>query len=82
MTIQAQGALHSSLLGKEQGMLIKVDMCNAIFDRVNRSLFYRVLSYFGFDEDFINLIKASLEKIWIAPMINERPRNFFGATRA
>lgn len=43
--------------------------------------FYRVLSSFGFDQDFINLIKACLAKIWIAPMINGRPANFFGATR-
>ena len=61
-------------------MLIKLDMCNA-FDRVNRSFLYRVLSSFGFNEDFINLIKACLEKIWIAPMINGRPANFFPATR-
>eukprot|EP00253_Pinus_taeda_P013620 PITA_13620 len=31
-------------------------------------------------QDFINLIKACLEKIWIAPMINGRPANFFKAT--
>eukprot|EP00253_Pinus_taeda_P029442 PITA_29442 len=34
--IQVEEALHSSHSGKEQGMLIKLDMCNA-FDRVNRS---------------------------------------------
>eukprot|EP00253_Pinus_taeda_P003797 PITA_03797 len=32
-------------------------------------------------QDFINLIKACMEKIWIAPMINGRPANFFLATR-
>lgn len=45
--IQVQEALHSSQLRKEQGMLIKLDMCNA-FDRVNRSFLYRVLLSFGF----------------------------------
>eukprot|EP00253_Pinus_taeda_P006538 PITA_06538 len=45
--IQVQEALHSSHTRKEQGMLIKLDMCNA-FDRVNRSFLYRVLSSFGF----------------------------------
>lgn len=78
--IQVQGALHSSHSRKEQGMLIKLDMCNA-FDRVNRSFLYRVIYSFGFSQDFINLIKACLEKIWIAPMVNGRPANFFLATR-
>eukprot|EP00253_Pinus_taeda_P020349 PITA_20349 len=77
--ILVQEALHSSHSCKEQGMLIKPDMCNA-FDRVNRSYLYMVLSSFGFSHDFINLIKACLEKIWIAP-INGRPANFFLATR-
>eukprot|EP00253_Pinus_taeda_P036438 PITA_36438 len=78
--IQVQEALHSSHSRKEQGMLIKLDMCNA-FDRVNRSFLYKVLSSFGFNQDFINLIKACLEKIWIAPMVNGRPADFFLATR-
>lgn len=55
--IQIQEALHSSLTRKEQGMIIKLDMCNA-FDRVNRSFLFRVLAAFGFKQDFINLIKA------------------------
>lgn len=78
--IQVQEALHSSQLRREQGMLIKLDMCND-FDRVNRSFLYRVLSAFGFNQNFIDIIKACLEKIWIAPMINGRPTNFFLATR-
>lgn len=78
--IQVQEALHSSHSRKEQGMFIKLDMCNA-FDRVNCSFLYRVLSSFGFTQDFINLIKACLEKIWIAPMVNGRPADFFLATR-
>jgi hypothetical protein len=78
--IQVQEALHSSHSRKEQGMLIKLDMCNA-FDRVNRSFLYRVLSSFGFSQEFINLIKACLEKIWIAPLVNGRPADFFIATR-
>eukprot|EP00253_Pinus_taeda_P035869 PITA_35869 len=77
--IQVQEALHSSHSRKEQGMLIKLDMCNA-FDRVNFSFLYRVLTTFGFNQEFINLIKAFLEKIWIAPMVNGRPADFFLAT--
>eukprot|EP00253_Pinus_taeda_P011936 PITA_11936 len=78
--IQVQEALHSIQLRREQGMLIKLDMCNT-FDRVNRSFLYRVLSAFGFNQKFIDIIKACLEKIWIAPMINGRPANFFLASR-
>ena len=78
--IQVQEALHSSHSRKEQGMLIKLDMCNAFY-RVNRSFLYRVLLSFGFSQDFINLIKACLKKIWIASMINGRPANLFLATR-
>eukprot|EP00253_Pinus_taeda_P028676 PITA_28676 len=77
--IQVQEALHSSHSRKEQSMLIKLDMCNA-FDRVNYSFLYRVLSAFGFNQEFINIIKACLEKIWIAPMVNDRPEDFFLAT--
>lgn len=78
--IQVHEALHSSHSRKEQGMLIKLDMRNA-FDGVNRSFLYKVLSSFRFSQDFINLIKACLEKLWIAPVVNGRPANFFIATR-
>lgn len=78
--IQVQEALHSSHSRKEQGMLIELDMCNA-FDRVNRSFLYRVLSSFRFNQDFINLIKACIKKIWIAPMVNGRLAHFFLATK-
>eukprot|EP00253_Pinus_taeda_P028484 PITA_28484 len=61
-------------------MIIKLDMCNA-FDRVNRSFLFRVLAAFGFNQDFINLIKACIENIWIAPMGNDRPTEIFLATR-
>ena len=61
-------------------MIIKLDICNA-FDTVNRSFLYRVLAAFGFSQEFINLIKACTENIWIAPMVNGRPADFFLATR-
>eukprot|EP00253_Pinus_taeda_P009325 PITA_09325 len=78
--IQIQEALHSSHTRKEQGMIIKLDMSNA-FDRVNHSFLLRVLAAFGFRQEFINLIKACIENIWIAPMVNGRPTEFFSATR-
>lgn len=55
-------------------------MCNA-FDQFNRSFLFRVLAAFGFNQDFINLIKDCIENIWIAPMVNDRPIEFFLATR-
>eukprot|EP00253_Pinus_taeda_P002669 PITA_02669 len=78
--IQIQEALHSSYARKEQGMIIKLDMSNA-FDRVNRSFLFRVLEAFGFCQDFINIIKACIDNVWIAPLVNGRPTEFFSATR-
>jgi ribonuclease HI len=78
--IQIQEALHSSHARKEQGMIIKLDMSNA-FDRVNRSFLLKVLEAFGFSHEFLNIIKACIENVWIAPMVNGRPTDFFSATR-
>jgi hypothetical protein len=61
-------------------MLIKLDMANA-FDRVKRSFLYKVLLAYGFSSEFINLIKACIDKPWIAPLVNGRPANYFQATR-
>eukprot|EP00253_Pinus_taeda_P015595 PITA_15595 len=78
--IQIQEALQSSFARKEQGMIVKLDMSNA-FDRVNRSFLFRVLEAFGFCQDFINIIKACTDNVWIAPLVNGRPTEFFSATR-
>ena len=61
-------------------MLIKNDMANA-FDRVKLSFLYKVLYSFVFSSAFINLIKACMNKAWIAPSVNGRSTNFFQATR-
>ena len=74
--IQVQEAMHSNFHKKEKGMLIKLDMANA-FDRVMLSFLYKVLSSFGFNSTFINLIKFCTDKPWIAPLVNGRPSNFF-----
>ena len=78
--IQVQEALHSSLLRKEKGMIIKLDMKNA-FDRVKLPFLYEVLLSFGFCPEFVKLIKACTENPWIAPQVNGRPIAFFKATR-
>lgn len=78
--IQVQEIIHSSKQRNEKGMLIRLDMANA-FDRVDRSFLYKVLLSFGFSYQFVNLIKACIEKPWIAPLINGRPTNFFQSQR-
>jgi hypothetical protein len=56
-------------------MLIKLDMANT-FDWVKLSFLYKVLLSFGFNSEFVKLIKAFTEKPWIAPIVNGRPTNF------
>ena len=58
--IQVQEALHSSFHIKEKGTLIKLDTKN-VFDRVKIPFLYRVLLSFGFNPEFVNLIKACTE---------------------
>ena len=70
--IQVQEALHSSFHRKEKGILIKLDMKNA-FDIVKLPFLYRVLLSFGFNPEFVNLIKACTERPWIVPLVNGRP---------
>ena len=78
--IKVQEALHSSFHRKEKGMLINLDMKNA-FDRVKLPFLYRVLLAFGFNPEFVNLIKACTESPWIAPLANGRRTKFFQASR-
>ena len=78
--IQVQEALHSSFQRKDKGMLIKLDMKNS-FDRVKLSFLYQVLLSFGFSIEFVKLIKACTYRLWIAPLVNGRPIDFFQDTR-
>jgi mannosylglycoprotein endo-beta-mannosidase len=78
--IQVQEAMHSSNLRKEKGMLIKLDMANA-FDRVKLPFLYQVILSFGFEQEFVNLIKAYTNSPWIAPLVNRRLADFFKTSR-
>jgi hypothetical protein len=78
--ILVQEALHSSLVKKEKGMIIKLDLANA-FDKVNHNFLFAVMKKFGFDDKFVNWIRACIDSPWIAPMVNGRVTNFFKATR-
>eukprot|EP00253_Pinus_taeda_P017362 PITA_17362 len=75
-----QEAIHSSLLRKEQGMVIKLDLANA-FDRVNHSFLLKVMCKFGFGTNFINWVQACISEPWIAPLLNGRATEFFKASR-
>ncbi len=78
--ILVQEAIHSSILHKEQGMEIKLDLANA-FDRVNHSFLFNIMSKFGFGENFIKWIRACILELWIAPLVNGRATDFFKASR-
>jgi ribonuclease HI/exonuclease III len=78
--ILVQEALHSSLGRKEKGMIIKLDLANA-FDKVNHNFLFAVMKKFGFDDNFVNWIRACIDSPWIAPMVNGRVTNFFKASR-
>jgi hypothetical protein len=78
--ILVQEALHSSLRRKDKGMIIKLDLANA-FDKVNHNFLFEVMKNFGFDESFVNWIRACIGSPWIAPMVNGRVTSFFKASR-
>jgi hypothetical protein len=75
-----QEALHSSIRRKDKGMIIKLDLANA-FDRVNHSFLFEVMNKFGFDQAFVNWIKACIGSPWVAPMVNGRVTKFFQPSR-
>jgi ribonuclease HI/exonuclease III len=78
--ILVQEAIHSSYTKKEKGMAIKLDLANA-FDRVRHDFLFAVMQRFGFDQQFINWVKACIKAPWIAPLVNGRPAKFFQASR-
>lgn len=78
--ILVQEAMHSGLVRKEKGMVIKIDLANA-YDRVRHSYLFEVLSCYGFDEGFRNWIKACIGEPWISPLVNGCTADFFKASR-
>lgn len=67
-----QEALDSSLMRKEQGIIVKLYMENA-FDRVNISFLSVVIKKFGFSYEIIDIIKSCTVGPRITPLINGRP---------
>jgi len=75
-----QESLHSSLMKKEKGMIVKLDVANA-FDRVNLGFIAIVLQRFGFSKRAIDIIKACIVGPWIAPLVNGRQSEYFQSSR-
>ncbi len=73
-------ALNSSLMRKEQGIILKLDMENS-FDRVNLSFLYVVLKEFGFSSKIIDIIKTYTIGPRITPLINGMPSESFQSSQ-
>lgn len=71
-----QECMHSSVIRKENSIIIKLYMKN-IFDRVNISFLSSILKKFGFSSEIIEIIRACTIGPWIAPLINGRPSELF-----
>jgi hypothetical protein len=78
--ILVQEAIHTSCKKKDKGMVIKMDLANA-FDRVKHDFLFAVMRNFGFNQKFIEWVKACISAPWIAPLINGHPAKFFQASR-
>ena len=78
--ILVQEAIHTSYKKKEKGMVVKLDLASA-FDRVMHEFLFAAMRNFGFNQNFIQWVKACISAPWIAPLINGRPTKFFQASR-
>ena len=74
--ILVQEAIHSSYRNKEKGMVVKLDLASA-FDRVKHDFLFAAMRNFGFNQNFIQWVKACISAPWIAPLINGWPSKFF-----
>ena len=75
-----QEAIHSSQTRNEKGFILKLDLANA-FERVRHSFLLAALKKMGFDDRFLNLIRACISGPWISPLVNGRPREAFQSSR-
>ena len=57
--IVIQGAIHTNLGIKQQGMAIKLEMANA-FDRVNDFFLFEIMLNLGFSKEFIRWVKTCI----------------------
>ena len=76
--IIVQEALHSSLMKKEKGMIIKLSMANA-YDRVNLGFLTAVLQIFGFSKNAIDITKPVMWVLGLHHWSMEDQVNIFRA---
>lgn len=59
--------------------IFKLDISKA-YDNIDWSFIYKILELFGFNNNFINLIKRSIEDVWFSIIINGKKHGFFQST--
>ena len=78
--ILVQEAIHSSTKNGDKGMVVKLDLENAL-DIVSHPFLFQVMRRFGFAPEFIYWVKACISQPWIVSLVNVRAAPFFQATR-
>ena len=76
----ATEVIHSMAKSKEKAMFIKLDMAKA-YDRVRWSFLWRVLSAFGFAEDWTQWVWSCVTSVSFSVLINGSHSELFGASR-
>ncbi|XP_026396377.1 uncharacterized protein LOC113291010 [Papaver somniferum] len=81
-TVLAQEIIHSmkKKSGDNRWMAPKLDMSKA-FDRLECPFFIEVLSYFGFNDDFCDLVQQCINITQLSVMLNGSPCEAFTPTR-
>ena len=72
--------IHSMARSKDKAMFVKLDMAKA-YDRVRWSFLHRVLSAFGFEEDWIQWVWSCVSSVSFLVLINGSHSELFGASR-
>ncbi|PKU77601.1 integrator complex subunit 11 [Dendrobium catenatum] len=60
-------------------MILKLDIAK-VYDNINWEFIYKILSLFGFDFNFIKLIKNCIESLYFSIMVNGKSHDFFKAS--
>ena len=78
--IIATEVIHSMAKSKEKAMFIKLDMAKA-YERVRWSFLWRILSTFGFSEDWIQWVRSCVTSVSFSVLTNGSHSDLFGASR-
>ena len=75
----AQETLHFMNSSHSPGLLLKLDFEKA-FDNVNWEFLLNSLARLGCDNTWINWIKMCISSARFSVLVNDSPRDFFGAS--